>query len=161
MGFPPGEAALDAVSSAPVANEPAGTREAAVVDEPAGADAAAVVAESAGAGEPAVTDEPARLGEPAVADEPARADQPARVDEPVGAGGPAGMRWAAGPRQRASTGDARVDDAVARLDDLAGLPVAEHLAVFEYVHERLTEALGDLDVHAPARPGDAAPGPGG
>lgn len=65
------------------------------------------------------------------------------------------------PRPRPSTGDARVDDAVARLDDLAGLPVAEHLAVFEYVHERLTEALGDLDVHAPAQSGDAAPGPGG
>jgi hypothetical protein len=72
---------------------------------------------------------------------------------------PAGMRWAVVPRP--STGDARVDDAVARLDDLAGLPVAEHLAVFEYVHERLTEALGDLDVHAPARSGYASPGPGG
>ena len=70
-------------------------------------------------------------------------------------------RRAAVPRPRPSTGDARVDDAVARLDDLAGLPVAEHVAVFEYVHERLTEALGDLDVHAPARSGDASPGPGG
>jgi hypothetical protein len=63
------------------------------------------------------------------------------------------------PRARPSTGDTRVDDAVARLDDLAALPLAEHLAVFEYVHERLTEALGDLDVGAgdqPARPG--APG---
>ena len=65
-------------------------------------------------------------------------------------------------RPRPSTGDPRVDDAVARLDDLAGLPVAEHLAVFEYVHERLTEALGDLDVHATARAGDQPPGaPGG
>ena len=73
----------------------------------------------------------------------------------------AGMRGAAGPRARPSTGDARVDDAVARLDDLAALPVAEHVAVFEYVHERLTEALGDLDVPAPARSGDASPGPGG
>jgi hypothetical protein len=90
---------------------------------------------------------------------------PTRVkDEPVvvaeaGAPGPAGMRGAVVPRP--STGDARVDDAVARLDDLVGLPVAEHLAVFEYVHGRLTEALGDLDVHAPARSGDASPGPGG
>jgi hypothetical protein len=64
-------------------------------------------------------------------------------------------------RMRPTTGDARVDDAVARLDDLADLPIAEHLAVFEYVHERLTEALGDLDVHASARSGDRAPGPGG
>jgi len=64
-----------------------------------------------------------------------------------------------GPRARPSTGDARVDDAVARLDDLAALPLAEHLAVFEYVHERLTEALGDLDLHAPARAGDQPAGP--
>jgi hypothetical protein len=62
------------------------------------------------------------------------------------------------PRARPSTGDPRVDDAVARLDDLAGLPITEHLAIFEYVHERLTEALGDLDVHAPARAGDHSPG---
>ena len=68
---------------------------------------------------------------------------------------------AAVPRARPSTGDARVDDAVARLDGLGALPVAEHVAVFEYVHERLTEALGDLDVPAPARSGDASPGPGG
>jgi hypothetical protein len=93
------------------------------------------------------------VGEPAVADEPAVAEDPA------GAEAPAGMRWAVVPRP--STGNARVDDVVARLDDLAGLPVAEHLAVFEYVHERLTEALGDLDVHAPARSGYASPGPGG
>jgi hypothetical protein len=58
---------------------------------------------------------------------------------------------------RPSTGDSRVDEAVARLADLAELPVAEHPAVFEYVHERLTEALGDLDVRDPAGPG----GPGG
>jgi hypothetical protein len=79
-----------------------------------------------------------------------------------GAGRPAAPRPPMVPRTRPSTGDPRVDDAVARLDGLAGLPVAEHLAVFEYVHERLTEALGDLDVHAPARAGDRSPGaPGG
>jgi hypothetical protein len=61
---------------------------------------------------------------------------------------------------RPGTGDARVDEAVARLGDLAALPVAEHPAVFEYVHERLTEALGDLDVRDPAGPGGHAPGPG-
>jgi len=64
------------------------------------------------------------------------------------------------PRARPATGDPRVDDAVARLDDLAGLPLAEHLAVFEYVHERLTEALGDLEVHAPAGAGDQSYAPG-
>ena len=61
---------------------------------------------------------------------------------------------------RPSTGDARVDEAVARLADLAELPVAEHPAVFEYVHERLTEALGDLDVRDPAGP-DGSGGTGG
>jgi hypothetical protein len=78
-------------------------------------------------------------------------------------GQPAGERRAEGrpASGRLTTGDARVDDAVARLDDLADLPIAEHLAVFEYVHERLTEALGDLNVHASARSGDLAPGPGG
>jgi hypothetical protein len=79
-----------------------------------------------------------------------------------GAGRPAAPQRSAVPRVRTSTGDPRVDDAVARLDDLAGLPITEHLAVFEYVHERLTEALGDLDVYAPARAGDHSPGaPGG
>ena len=88
------------------------------------------------------------------------ADEPA-VGPDDGAVEPAGRRGAAVPRVRPSTGDARVDDAVARLDDLAALPVAEHVAVFEYVHERLTEALGDLDVPAPVRSVDASPGPGG
>jgi hypothetical protein len=64
------------------------------------------------------------------------------------------------PHARPATGDPRVDDAVARLDDLDGLPLAEHLAVFEYVHERLTEALGDLDVHASAGAGDQSHAPG-
>lgn len=88
------------------------------------------------------------------------ADEPAVVPG-AGAVGPGAVRQAAVPRTRPSTGDARVDDAVARLDDLAALPVAEHVAVFEYVHERLTEALGDLDVPTPARSRDASPGPGG
>jgi hypothetical protein len=73
---------------------------------------------------------------------------------------PVAARGPVVPRARPATGDARVDDAVARLDDLDRLPLAEHLAVFEYVHERLTEALGDLDVHAPAHAGDQRPGPG-
>lgn len=55
------------------------------------------------------------------------------------------------------TGDARVDEALSRLDGLAGLPVAEHPAVFEYVHDRLAEALGDLDMGGHAGP-DGQPG---
>jgi len=95
-------------------------------------------------------------------DGPASIDGTAGEDAPATASGPADPRRPVVPRARPSTGDPRVDDAVARLDDLAGLPIAEHLAVFEYVHERLTEALGDLDTHAPARAGDRSPGaPGG
>ncbi|MGE5132485.1 MAG: hypothetical protein ACM32E_06175 [Gemmatimonadota bacterium] len=43
-----------------------------------------------------------------------------------------------------STGDPRVDEALSRLDELGGLPVSEHPAVFEQVHRRLAEALGEL-----------------
>jgi hypothetical protein len=41
------------------------------------------------------------------------------------------------------TGDVRVDSAVELIGDLANLPVAEHLAVFEDVHRRLQDTLAD------------------
>ena len=111
------------------------------------------------------TDRPAAVTGPAGMPEPTGTNGPGSENGPGGAGGaggPAAPWRPVVPRAQPSTGDPRVDDAVARLDDLAGLPVAEHLAVFEYVHERLTEALGDLEVHAPARAGDRSPGaPGG
>jgi hypothetical protein len=47
--------------------------------------------------------------------------------------------------QRPATGDLRVDEALADLDELAGLPVTEHPPVFERVHSRLREVLGELD----------------
>ena len=47
--------------------------------------------------------------------------------------------------KRQATGEPRVDAALARLDDLAGLPVTEHRAVFEDVHRRLRDVLGELD----------------
>lgn len=53
----------------------------------------------------------------------------------------------------AATGDPRVDDALGRLGDLADLPVAEHPAVFEQVHQRLAEALGELGAGAGDSPG--------
>ena len=55
------------------------------------------------------------------------------------------------------TGDPRVDGALAGLGELAGRPVAEHPAVFEQVHQRLREVLGELD----GRPPGAAAGRGG
>ena len=43
------------------------------------------------------------------------------------------------------TGDARVDAATARLDELADLPTADHVAVYDDVHHRLQDALADAD----------------
>lgn len=43
------------------------------------------------------------------------------------------------------TGDARVDAATARLDELADLPTADHVAVYDDVHQRLQDALADAD----------------
>ena len=54
-----------------------------------------------------------------------------------------------------ATGESRVDAALAGLGQLAGLPVAEHPAVFEQVHRQLREVLGELDS------GAAGPGPAG
>jgi hypothetical protein len=61
----------------------------------------------------------------------------------------------------AATGDSRVDEAVSELEELAGLPVAEHPAVFERVHQRLTEALGDAGMAERAVPGDRSGQAGG
>jgi hypothetical protein len=60
-------------------------------------------------------------------------------------------------QRRPATGQTRVDEALARLDELAGLPVTEHPAVFEQVHRRLREVLGELDAGPSGGPG----GPGG
>jgi hypothetical protein len=57
--------------------------------------------------------------------------------------------------QRPATGEPRVDAALARLDELAGRPVAEHLAIFEDVHRRLSDVLGELDTREPP-PADAS-----
>jgi hypothetical protein len=78
------------------------------------------------------------------------------------------------PEGRPSTGDARVDEALTKLDGLDGLPLPEHPAVFEHIHGALTGALGTLDTGAelpsagpavtwpaPAAPGSAEPGPAG
>lgn len=45
---------------------------------------------------------------------------------------------------RPATGDARVDEALRGLDELAGLETSEHPAVFERIHGRLVEVLGEL-----------------
>ena len=42
------------------------------------------------------------------------------------------------------TGEPRVDDALARLNEIPALPVHEHVEVFEDVQRRLHETLADL-----------------
>lgn len=50
------------------------------------------------------------------------------------------------------TGDARVNEVLAGLLDLAGAPVADHVAVYDAVHRGLRDCLADLE---PASPGPA------
>ncbi|MFC5187757.1 hypothetical protein [Actinomadura harenae] len=77
----------------------------------------------------------------------------------------------------APTGDPRVDAVVARLDELAGLPVPAHVEVFADVHQRLQELLVSADddgesvpslggmprpgAPVPGGPGSGGPGLGG
>lgn len=58
-------------------------------------------------------------------------DQPAydSIDDPANDG------------RHGATGVAEVDAVLASLDDLADLPVHEHVTVFERAHERLRRAL--------------------
>jgi len=44
-----------------------------------------------------------------------------------------------------STGDVRVDAALAGLDDLSQVPVHEHIEAYERVHNQMARALGDAD----------------
>jgi len=43
-----------------------------------------------------------------------------------------------------STGDSRVDDAVAGLSRLPGTPPEDHVAILEEVHGRLRDILGEI-----------------
>lgn len=45
-----------------------------------------------------------------------------------------------------TTGDARVDAALERLQDLDQVPIGEHAEVFSDIHGRLSGALGDSGV---------------
>lgn len=55
------------------------------------------------------------------------------------------------------TGEERVDAVLGRLTELAGLPVTDHVEIFEEVHRGLQEALTSVDQQTPVpRP----PGPG-
>ena len=106
--------------------------------------------------------------EPDVADEPFRelAEDFREPDEELREPdeelrGPAGESYEPGGQFRAlgerrpATGEPRVDAALARLDELAGRPVTEHRAIFDDVHRRLREVLGELDTRQPPQAGDA------
>jgi hypothetical protein len=65
----------------------------------------------------------------------------------AGESAPAGAPGQADPGATgatASTGEPRVDAAVLRLAELDDLPLSEHPAVYERVHEELVEVLGEL-----------------
>jgi hypothetical protein len=78
--------------------------------------------------------EQAEWAQPGEQAEPGEWAEAGELDEP---GEPDG--------QRPATGEPRVDAALARLDELAGRPVTEHRAIFEDVHRRLRDVLGELD----------------
>ena len=50
------------------------------------------------------------------------------------------------------TGDARVDEAVARLGELEGAPLDEHPVILGEIHDRLRGVLGELGPDAPSTP---------
>jgi hypothetical protein len=64
------------------------------------------------------------------------------------------------PEGSPSTGDARVDEALAKLAGLDGLPLTGHPAVFEAIHSALNGALGALDTGAEQPPVGPGTGPG-
>jgi hypothetical protein len=72
------------------------------------------------------------------AEQPDAADVPEVADEAPESAERSAEQWQA-------TGEPRVDEALRKLDGLAELPVAEHPAVFEQVHARLRDVLGELD----------------
>jgi hypothetical protein len=43
------------------------------------------------------------------------------------------------------TGDGRVDEAIAPLGELGDVPLEDHPAIFERIHDRLREVLGKLN----------------
>ncbi len=73
-----------------------------------------------------------------VTDELEIPDEPGAADEVPESAWRSAEHWQA-------TGEPRVDEALRKLDGLAGLPVAEHPAVFEQAHARLRDVLGELD----------------
>lgn len=83
-------------------------------------------------------------------------------DRPAEARAPEPGNW---PASHPATGEPRVDDVLRTLASLADLPVSEHPPVFERIHGRLVEVLGELrsgpDTAGPSVAGPGVAGPGG
>jgi hypothetical protein len=75
--------------------------------------------------------DPGSGADPAPPSEPDEPDQPGKPGEPD-------------ERTAASTGEPRVDAVLGELDELAEVPVSQHPAVYERIHEQLVEVLGEL-----------------
>jgi hypothetical protein len=79
-------------------------------------------------------------------------DAAARADEP---GAAEAAPDEASPLEDApSVADPRVRDAVRRLNELADLPPAEHVEVYEAVHSSLQESLAEASRQADESPDD-------
>jgi hypothetical protein len=119
--------------------------------EPAGmAEATGMAEEAADAGAEPASDEPDSESSivTAISTEQALREDPAYVDDsgelPLLV--PARERFA-GLEAVPVTGEPRVDAATARLEEIVALPTAEHVEVYEDVHQRLQDALADADPH--------------
>lgn len=78
----------------------------------------------------------------------------------AGAAAATGAGAAAGGAQAAPADEPSVGAMIARLDGLDGLPLEEHVAVFEDIHAGLRHVLSELDA-APDGAAGQQPGPGG
>ena len=79
----------------------------------------------------------------------ATGDAPGTAGAP-GTGGSPGTDGINGPGSPPGTGDARVDEAVAGLGELASAPLEEHPVILGQIHDRLRDVLGELGPGTPA-----------
>ena len=86
----------------------------------------------------------AQAASAAAAADPAQGPDAARRQDPAADAEP-GPQLAAARAGTPETGQPQVDAALRLLDELPGLPVSEHAALFERVHSELSGVLGDLD----------------
>jgi hypothetical protein len=86
--------------------------------------------------------EAAEPRDPAESRETAESFEPSEAAEVAEDSAPADSEEAEETLQ--ATGEPRVDAALGRLGELDELPVSEHPGVYERIHERLVDVLGEL-----------------